>query len=128
MGGPQAHGNSNPLNERNGLFADRQNKYLLVGCIFLHNGSVTTWKRALVVNVGALLGIGISLFVVSPRTPLWLFAILSVVSVAVLNYVCFGWRRTANGETGSSPSKSKVVICLGCLVLLLDLILRYVNR
>jgi hypothetical protein len=81
-----------------------------------------------VVNVGALAGIGVSLFIVSPRTPLWLFAALSVVSVAVLNYVCLGWRRTANGETGNSPSRSTVVICLGCLVLLLDLILRYVNR
>ena len=88
---------------------------------------MSMWKKILLVNLGGLVGIIISLFVASPQTPFWLWAVLSAAALAVLNYVCFGWRRTANSGSRRG-AKSTVVIALGVVVLLVDLILRYLHR
>jgi hypothetical protein len=61
------------------------------------------------------------------QTPLWLWAAVSAAALGVLNYVCFGWRQTASGGS-KSGAKSTVIIALGAVVLLLDLILRYLHR
>ncbi len=87
---------------------------------------MSMWKKIVLVNGGGLVGIIISLFVVSPRTPLWVWAVVSVAALAVLNYVCFVWRRAAGGGS-KSGAKSTVIIALGVVVLLLDLILRYLH-
>ena len=85
------------------------------------------WKKIGVVNGGGLVGIFISLFIVSPQTPLWLWAAVSGGALAALNYVWFAWRRTANGERKSGV-KYTAIIMLGLMVLLLDLVLRYLHR
>jgi hypothetical protein len=85
------------------------------------------WKRIALVNGGGLVGIIISLFIVSSPTPLWLWATLAGVALATLNYVCFGWRRTAGSE-GTSGTKSTAIMILGSVVLLLELIFRYLHR
>jgi len=87
---------------------------------------MSTWKKIAVVNGGGLAGIIISLFIVSPQTPLWLFAALSAAALGGLNYVCFG-RQTASGER-KSGIESTLVIAVGCLVLLLELLFRYWHR
>lgn len=81
----------------------------------------------MLVNGGGLVGIIISLFIVSPQTPLWLWAALSGGALLILNYVCFGWRRTASGERKNGV-KGTAITVLGFVVLLLDLILRYLHR
>ncbi len=88
---------------------------------------MSSWKKIVLVNGGGFVGIIISLFVVSPKTPLWLWAVVSAGALAVLNYVCFGWRRTASGGS-KSGAKSTAIIALGVVVLLLDLILRYLHH
>jgi len=88
---------------------------------------MSRWKKIAVVNGGGLVGIIISLFVISPQTPLWLWGVVSAAALAVLNYVCFGWRQTAIGGS-KSGARSTVIIVLGVVVLLLDLILRYLHR
>ena len=88
---------------------------------------MSIWKKIALVNSGGLVGIVISLFIISPQTPLWLWAMVSAAALATLNYVCFGWRRTASGGS-KSGAKSTVIIALGLVVLLLDLILRYLHR
>jgi len=88
---------------------------------------MSLWKKIALVNSGGLVGIIISLFIVSPRTPLWVWAVVSAAALAVLNYVCFGWRRTASSDA-KSGAKSTVIIALGVVVLVLDLVLRYLDR
>jgi hypothetical protein len=86
-----------------------------------------TWKKIALVNGGGLVGIIISLFIVSSPTPLWLWATLSGVALTALNYICFGWRRTAGGEA-TSGAKSTTITIFGFIILLLDLIYRYFYR
>jgi hypothetical protein len=88
---------------------------------------MSTWKKIALVNGGGLVGIIISLFIISLQTPLWLWVVVSAAALAVLNYVCFGWRRTVSGGS-KSGAKSTVIIALGLVVLLADLILRYLHR
>ncbi|MBZ5650920.1 MAG: hypothetical protein LAO18_10590 [Acidobacteriia bacterium] len=83
-----------------------------------------TWKMIAVVNGAGVVGIIISLFIVSPHTPLWLFAVVSAVVLGAMNYACVGVGRTASGER-KSGIKSTVVIALGFIVLLLELFFRY---
>jgi len=88
---------------------------------------MSMWKKMAFVNGGGLVGIVISLFIVSPRTPLWLWAVVSGGTLIALNYACFRWRRTTNSQ-GKSGTTSTVVILLGLMVLLLELVLRYLHR
>jgi uncharacterized membrane protein YfcA len=89
---------------------------------------MTTWKRALLVNAGGVIGIGVSLLIVPAQTPLWLWAVVAVVVLMVLNYVFLIWRRTDQSAPQRTPSRSTIVICLGCIVLLFDLVLRYLHH
>jgi uncharacterized membrane protein YfcA len=88
---------------------------------------MSTWKKVLAVNSAGLLGVILSLFIVPSQTPLWMWAIVSVVVLFVLNYLCFGWRRRVN-DKGIDKTKSTAVIALGFVVLLMDLILRWFHH
>jgi hypothetical protein len=88
---------------------------------------MSIWKEIVLVNGGGLVGIIISLFIISPQTPLWLWAMVSAAALAMLNYVCFGWRRTVGGKS-KNGAKSTVIIALGLAVLLVDLLLRHLHR
>jgi hypothetical protein len=88
---------------------------------------MSTWKKVVLVNAGGLIGVVISLFIVSPQTPLWLWGVLSAAAIAGLNYFCFGWRRTATSGAKNGVT-SAIVIGVGLVVLLLDLLLRHVHR
>ena len=63
-----------------------------------------TWKKALVVDAGAVIAITISLFTVPAQTPFWLWAVIAVASLIVLNYVFF---ISATGGATRSSRKSK---------------------
>lgn len=93
-----------------------------------NNGAMATWKKALLVNAGGVIGIAISLFIVPAQTSLWLWAVVAVAVLMVLNYVFLIWRRPEQSDPQGRPSRSTIVICLGCLVLLLDLALRYLHH
>lgn len=88
---------------------------------------MSTWKKIVLLNVGLFGGIFLSIFLAPPETPVWLWAAISVILVAVMNYLA--WRRLkgANVERKSSL-ETNAVIAFGVLVLLLDLIFRYIKR
>ena len=87
---------------------------------------MSTWKRVALVNGGGIIGIIVSLFIVSPRTPLWLWATLSAGALLVLNYVCFVRRKVRDERKGESNTTA--IVILGFVVLLLDLVLRYLHH
>ena len=88
---------------------------------------MSTRKKFVLFNVGLLAGIFISIFLAPPDTPVWLWATISVVVLAVMNFLTLRRLKTASTERKSSVG-STVVITLGVLVLLLDLVYRYLNR
>jgi len=88
---------------------------------------MSKWKKIAVVNGGGLVGIIVSLFVVSPHTPMWLFALVSAGALSALNYACFGRLHTAGGKLNGGI-KNTIVISLGITVLLLELLFRYWHR
>ena len=91
-----------------------------------NNGAMPTWKKALLVNAGGVIGVAISLFIVPAQTSFWLWVVVSVTILLVLNHVFFFWRQTGHSDQ-EKPSRSTLVICLGCIVLLVDLMLRYLH-
>ena len=91
-----------------------------------NNGVMATWKKALLVNAGGVIGVAISLFIVPAQTSFWLWVVVSVTILLVLNYAFFFWRRNGQSDQGK-PNRSTLVICVGCIVLLVDLVLRYLH-
>ena len=91
--------------------------------------TLSTWKKAVLINGAGLIGIGVSLFLVPPSTPVWLWATISILVLAGLNYmfvVRVGW-----GSVNADPKsqlQNTIIICLGLLVLLTELLFRYVHR
>jgi hypothetical protein len=89
---------------------------------------MTTRKRLVIVNASALVGIFISLFTVPPRTPLWMWASISMIVTGVLNYVVLT-RAPKLGETSQRGSTwSTVVIVFGFGLLILELALRFLHH
>jgi len=88
---------------------------------------MTAWKQVAVVNVGGLLGIGVSLYTLPPNTPLWIWATASVVCLAVWNY--FLIRRLQKGTGERRPSSgSSILMWLCVVVLLMELVFRFWHR
>lgn len=87
---------------------------------------MSRWKKVLVFNAGWLIGITISLFVVPPSTPLWMWASLSILVLALLNYVSFKQKREA--ASGRNIAAATTVVWLGIIVLLLDLLVRHLRH
>jgi hypothetical protein len=86
-------------------------------------GRAGGWKRVLLINVGALVGIGISLFIVPEETPLWLWAAISLGALAILNYAQFAWHRRIIRRTTNARQKWAMIIAiLGTIFFILDLI------
>jgi hypothetical protein len=86
-----------------------------------------SWKVIVLVNVGALIGVGVSLFTIPPRTPLWLWASVSCLVLAILNYLFLRQRRmpTERPRVGLTTT---LVGSIGVVFLLVELILRYWHR
>jgi hypothetical protein len=90
---------------------------------------MSTWKKIALVNSGALVGICISLFIVPPKTPLWLFATVGVVSVVVWNLIILRLiilRPSQNKDNrgGDSSKTNTVIIIVGFLLLMFE----FLNR
>jgi hypothetical protein len=99
----------------------------LIVAFLAENMAMNTWKKITFVNMGGLLGIGISLFTVPPKTPLWIWATASVVWLAVVNYLLILRLRKGNGARKISSAPS-IVIWLGVVAMLLELVFRYWHR
>jgi hypothetical protein len=84
------------------------------------------WKKVVLFNAGWLLGIGLSLFVVPRQTPLWLWATLSSITLAFLDFVFFG--RQNSRELSNNGRFFSVVGCLGLVIFFLDILYRYLHR
>ncbi len=78
-------------------------------------------------NGGGLAGIGLSLFVVPPNTPLWLWGTVSVVALAVFNYLLARRLRRGTGDS-TFVRTSGSVAWLGVVFFLLELVFRFWHR
>jgi uncharacterized membrane protein YfcA len=87
---------------------------------------MSTWKKLALLNAGWVIGIFISLFLVPPSTPLWLWATVSGLFIAILNYIFFGRQRRAPNRR-KNDAMTTAVASVGLLVLLLELIYWYMH-
>ena len=85
---------------------------------------MSSWKKVALVNMGGLLGVAGSLFILPPNTPLWIWATASVVCLAALNYFLIRRLRKSTGERTVRPT-ANIVMWLGIVVLLMELAFRY---
>jgi protein-S-isoprenylcysteine O-methyltransferase Ste14 len=86
---------------------------------------MSTWKKVTLVNVGCVVGIGVSLLLVPPNTRLWVWATLSLVVLAGFNFFLLRHLKTNTGERRAGPH---IVMWLGVVALMIDLVARYWRR
>jgi hypothetical protein len=89
---------------------------------------MTTRKKLVIINAGALVGIIISLFTIPPRTPLWMWAAISTIVVGVLNYAVLT-RTPKLAETNRRNSTwIAVAIFFGFGLLMFELALHFLHH
>jgi hypothetical protein len=82
------------------------------------------WQKFTLLNVGLLLGVLASLFMVPGNTPTWLWAAISTTVVASMNYLAFArLRKVERGESIKYTKLTTLVIALGFVFFLIDLFL-----
>jgi len=80
--------------------------------------AMKTWKRFAVINVGILAGVGLSLIVVLPNTPFWLWAMIATVVVAVFNFFLYKKQRRPSTNPKVEPLPAIIVwICTAFFLL-----------
>lgn len=87
-----------------------------------------TWQRFGAVNAGALAGIFVSIFFLPPATPVWVWAIVAVVALAMLNYVLIRKVKTPQAPTPGKQKVVTIIVFVGFLLFLIDMALRYTGR
>jgi len=87
---------------------------------------MSTRKKLLVANLGGLGGILVSLFIVPPRTPVWMWASISACALLVFNYVALTHK--PKPERARNSAWSTVFIAIGFGILLLELALRVLRH
>jgi hypothetical protein len=75
------------------------------------------WKQYTLLNIGAVIGVGISLFIVPENTPLRLWAIMSFISIALLNYGLYLRRHPTRKQ-----ARGTIIIWCGFVLLIADLL------
>ena len=81
------------------------------------------WKVLTLVNTCFVAGAGISIFVLPPETPVWLWAIGAVLFAVALNLIVLGRLRAREGSK-TRPIVSTLVIIGTFLILVAELVLR----
>jgi hypothetical protein len=85
------------------------------------------WKKCAAINVGALIGIGLSLLVVPPNTPFWLWLAISIATIAIVNF--FLYRRLKKPPGALRPEPLPMIIVWICTAFfLLDVIFHLLHR
>lgn len=82
---------------------------------------MSDWKRFVLLNIAALIGIGASLFMAPGNTPFWLWAVIAVVFLSVWNVLLF--RQRGRGSDRAGRSMRTIMAVLGLALLIVDLIL-----
>jgi len=83
------------------------------------------WQKFTLLNLGALVGVFASLFMVPANTPTWLWAAIAGVVIAVLNYLLLAkLKKVERGESTKDTGLSTMVVVAGFLVFIFDLFFR----
>jgi hypothetical protein len=83
---------------------------------------MTPRRGFLILNVAAVFGLLVSLFIVPGNTPFWLWCVVAVLVLAVLNIaLMLKFRRGSRSDL--SKRTRTAIIALGAAFLLLDIIL-----
>lgn len=82
---------------------------------------MTIRQKLVVPNIAAVVGLLISLFIVPGDTPLWLWGVIAVVVIGILN-VCLILKRQ-RARRDSPVTVRTAIIALGAALLLMDVIL-----
>lgn len=89
---------------------------------------VKKWQKFTVLNVGILLGIVASNFMLPSNTPAWLWAAISIVVIITMNYLLVRKLRSAAGTPREQVKGSTVIIAVGFLIVLIDMLVRLAHR
>jgi hypothetical protein len=84
-----------------------------------------TWQKFTVMNVGIVVGLFVSLFVIPATTSIDLLVVICGVFIATMNYLLFArLRKVAGGEEIRDTRLSTIVIVVGFVIFVLDVVLR----
>ncbi len=86
---------------------------------------MSTWKKVAVLNFGGLLGIALSMFLVPPSTPLWLWAVISALCLALMNYFLVVQLRKPRTPGKTTNLWSNGALLFGFVLLVAELLARF---
>jgi uncharacterized YccA/Bax inhibitor family protein len=87
-----------------------------------------TWQTYSLMNLAALAGIAISLFIVPGETPFWIWAACSALGLALCNLLIYFRAVRRRNATSASAKREWVVALFGLAFLIIDLVLsRFLN-
>jgi hypothetical protein len=84
-------------------------------------------KQFVLMNVSAVIGIAISLFILPANTRFWMWASIAAIWLVGINCYLIFKRPTAKHEH-KSPRETKVIIWFGLTVLVVDVVLNQYFR
>ena len=82
---------------------------------------MTKAKKRVAVNLGALIGIAVTLFVVPPDTTFWVWALEAITAMVALNLALVLWRDPALSPLNNGIRDSLLSVLLFVVVMLLTL-------
>jgi hypothetical protein len=91
------------------------------------DSAMKPWKRFTAINVGALIGIGLSLFIVPPNTPFWMWLAISTAAIAILNF--FLYRRLKKPAAAPKAEPLPAILAwIGVAIFLGELIFHFFHH
>ena len=88
---------------------------------------MAAWKKIAVLNVGLIIGIGLSLFILPSSTPVWLWGAASASVVMALNVFSIA-RRSPTEPRGSISIAGQVGGGIAVALLLVELLVRVLSH
>jgi hypothetical protein len=85
------------------------------------------WKKYAAINVGALIGIGLSLFVVPSNMSFWLWLAISTATIAIFNF--FLYRRLKKPAAAQKAEPLPAILgWIGAGIFFLELLFHFFRR
>jgi cytosine/uracil/thiamine/allantoin permease len=88
-----------------------------------------TWHKFAAANIGLVMGILASLWMVPGNTPLWSWLAIAGVFLAMANYLLYKkLKKTTDTESTQNTGRSTVLVWIGFLMFVLDLLFHLFRR
>jgi hypothetical protein len=91
------------------------------------DGTMKPWKKYAAINVGAVLGVGLSIFIVPDNTPFWLWLTIGTATIAIFNFFLYRRMQRPPGKPQGEPLP-KIIVWICTAFFLIELVFHFLHR